>query len=763
MSISRRLIVSVSLILVLFAINLGINLWGSSQRASTLQYLRRAIERQLLANEIEQEFGQRLKEVELFHNLRMTVDTTALDPGETKDIQIKLTQINNLASQLRSWSDSKRVSRVDSFIARYDEIKSRWYTLYTSTNKPQQTTAPSKSDISEILEHLSLIKSEEQKTVLEAAQNDRETAKLVRYLNLSIFTLSSLLALIISFLLIGYLRRNFRILNRGADTLAKGDLDRRITINNNDEFGDLAYSFNHMATALNSAMQEARTARDDAEQANQSKSAFLANMSHELRTPMNAIIGYSEILLEDAEEMELAGFQDDLHKIRAAGKHLLALINDILDISKIEAGKMTLYIESFSLPELVKDVVATIRPMVEQNDNRIEVILDDFSEPMSADSTKVRQVLFNLLSNASKFTKGGSIILRISLRGASERQMVHIEVEDSGIGMSGEQLNKVFDEFSQADNSTTRKYGGTGLGLAISKRFCEMMGGSIAVASQEGDGSKFSVQIPLTVKESVENNADIDRSAAGAENTVLVIDDDPTIHDLLQRFLAKDGFRVLAADSGEKGIQLAREFHPKVITLDVLMPVMDGWAVLRELKNDPSTSRIPVVMLTMTDNKKLGYSLGATEYINKSVDRNVLISIINDLAQTGSTDEILIVDDDPKARQLIKGMLKKEAWKIAEAEHGKQALDYLEKSIPTVILLDLMMPEMDGFAFLNNLRVNPDWREIPVIVITAKEMINDDLAEIKNKAGIVLFKTGSTQGELVEKLNEALAEFSDSG
>ena len=472
---------------------------------------------------------------------------------------------------------------------------------------------------------------------------------------------------------------------------------------------------------------ELLAARRASEAANSAKSQFLANMSHELRTPLNAIIGYSEMLEEEAGERGHEDYVPDLQKIRAAGRHLLALINDVLDLSKIEAGKMELHLDSFELKPAVDAVATTVQPLIEKNGNTLKLELAADLGVIRADVTRVRQILFNLLSNASKFTERGTITLRVA-RTTDQRpttnDCVVFEVRDTGIGMTPEQLGRLFQAFSQAEASTSSKYGGTGLGLAISKMFAEMMGGSIAVASEPGVGTTFTVRLPTDVKADKADRAvesAVAATTAATAGTVLVIDDDPEVRLLLARMLNKDGFRVLEAAEGEQGIALARSERPDVITLDVLMPGMDGWGVLAALKNDADLAAIPVVMLSIMDERNLGYSLGAAEYLTKPIERSQLSAVLAKYRRSDGAS-VLVVEDDSATRAVLRRALEKEGWQVREAENGRVGLERVEEQAPALILLDLMMPEMDGFEFIDSLRARQPTGAPPVVVITAKTL-----------------------------------------
>ncbi len=508
------------------------------------------------------------------------------------------------------------------------------------------------------------------------------------------------------------------------------------------------------------AEEELRRAKDAAEAASRTKSQFLANMSHELRTPMNAILGYSEMLQEEAEEERLDSFTPDLQKIQNAGKHLLALINDILDLSKIEAGKMELYLEDFDIAGTVGDVAATVQTLVAKKNNRLIVHCPSDVGKMRADLTKIRQSLFNLLSNAAKFTENGEITLDVRREGPDWL----FAVRDSGIGMTAEQMAGLFEAFAQADASTTRKYGGTGLGLAITRRFCRMMGGDTLVESEPGKGSVFTLRLPAVVLEA-KPAGDMMPAAIHSEmppltsggDLVLVIDDDPAARDLMRRFLSKEGFRPATAGSGEEGLRVARELHPVAITLDVMMPGMDGWAVLQQLKADPETQDIPVIMLTMVDDKNIGFALGATEYMTKPIDRGRLAALLGRYRCAEAVCSVLLVEDDGPTREMMRDLLTREGWNVIEAPNGRVALECLESTVPDLVLLDLMMPEIDGFEFAQRLRERPEWQAIPVIVLTAKDITEADRLRLNGYVERIVQKGAWDRNALLRDVRALIA------
>ena len=492
--------------------------------------------------------------------------------------------------------------------------------------------------------------------------------------------------------------------------------------------------------------------------ANRAKSTFLATMSHEFRTPLTAIFGYTELMKMQAEHYGYQELVVDIERIWTSGKHLLALINDVLDLSKIEAGKAELYIEDINLRVLIDDLVSANQPLVAKNGNRLTLVAAEDLGSMRTDATKLRQVLLNLLSNAAKFTQQGEIVLGVELDQRADDVWVRFSISDTGIGLSAEQSQHIFQPFIQADASTTRKYGGTGLGLALCKHLCTLLGGQITLESTLGAGSTFVVTLPahmayeLTATTAwIEYEAEeVDPFDSDADDsaiaTVLVIDDDPQCREIIMRHLIGQGLNVECAASGAEGLRLARKLAPSAITLDVVMPGMDGWEVLTAFKADPLLADIPIIMLSIVDDKMQGFALGATDYLVKPIDRDRLVKLLQQHGRSSDSDlrphnrTILLVEDDANVRAITARAISAAGWQVVEVATGRAALDWAATHTPALILLDLMLPELDGIQVLEGLHELPHAQHIPVVVVTAKELTPTERTYLHNSVAQVLQK-----------------------
>jgi signal transduction histidine kinase/DNA-binding LytR/AlgR family response regulator len=487
-----------------------------------------------------------------------------------------------------------------------------------------------------------------------------------------------------------------------------------------------------------------------AEQADRAKSAFLANMSHELRTPLNAILGYAELLGEDLADTTDASVQHDLDRIRGAGTHLLSLISDVLELARVEAGRADVFYERIDLSSVLQRVVDDLAHAAAVRGNTITI---DAVPPGSVvtDVAKLTAVMDRIVGNANKFTSRGAI--RLSAEHGPDGLV--LRVSDTGIGISAEQKRHIFREFSQADASTTRRYGGTGLGLTIASRLIELLGGDIHVESEQGQGSTFVVEVPTPRDWTATGDpvASLERDPPGRRATLLLIDSDATLRRQMTTQLTTAGFQVLATASGVEGLRLARAQRPDVILLDVVLPDVDGWNLLMGFKRDPSLQDIPVVLVTLADDRTRGLAIGATDFLAKPIRRDALLATMRRVLPSSANGPILVVEDDDATRDVTVRMLKGEGYPVDSVADGRQALTWLdEHPLPSLILLDLMMPEIDGFHVITELQCRDDWKAIPVVVFTAMDVPPARLAFLERHVESVVQKGGYGPERMLEEV-----------
>ncbi len=521
------------------------------------------------------------------------------------------------------------------------------------------------------------------------------------------------------------------------------------------------------------AEEAIRRARDEAEEASRTKSQFLANMSHELRTPLNSVIGFAGILLKNKTGNLHPTDLNFLERIQANGKHLLVLINEILDLSKIEARKVELQLAPVALDILVRETIAQQEGLVRDRPVQLLADLPATIAPIQTDAEKLRQVIINLIGNALKFTERGSVTVRV-VTNAVDHQPARIEVIDTGIGIPREKLGVIFEAFQQADASTARKYGGTGLGLTISQALCRFMGFHIKVTSEVGRGSTFSVILggkregaaPLASNGPVvKNSSEISAAATSSElrgKLVLVIDDESDSRVLLTNMLEEFGCQVIAANSGEQGLRMAREFRPQLITVDLLMPQMDGASVIRALKADPQLRDIPLVVVSIVAEERRGSILGAVDILEKPVAREDLLAALR-RSLLPARSKILIVDDEEDARRILLSHLADEPVEVRTANNGQEALTALATFPADLVLLDLMMPVMDGVAFLDVLRTDPRYQHLPVVVITSKELSDAEKEQLRRQTLEIVKKTELSEEKFKQLLQRVLKKQTEDG
>lgn len=576
-----------------------------------------------------------------------------------------------------------------------------------------------------------------------------------------------------------WVRRLLRPLSVLSTTLSAADLDKNVQVPEIDKkmtseieqvWRAVQQLFVRLKQRDEDVAEEHRTAqlaleeKLEAEAANYEKSQFLANMSHELRTPLNAIIGYSEMLYEEAEEKKDFAQTKDLSRIRTAGRHLLSLINDVLDLSRIELGKTELYLEDADLSELIGEVVDTIQPLIVTNNNNLVVNCDAGLGSIHVDTSKFRQTLINIVGNAAKFTRDGIITLTVNRETAPgsgvETGWIVVRVKDTGIGISKEQQKKLFTAFTQADESTTRVFGGTGLGLAISRNICRLMGGDITVNSQIEKGSEFCVRIPSRVtnaekninneaakgrpqgdeKKRTKNNPVEINERRNRASKILVIDDDVSVVDLLKRTLGQDGFQVEGITHGDDGLNKARKIMPDLILLDILIPDVSGWSILAQLKKDPAVAHIPVIMHSALDDRNTAFALGASDYLFKPASHAALSEIVLKNLRGKNIVNILVIEDDEGERHLMRMAFEREGWDVAEENDVELGLVRVEKNNPSAIILGLNIRKMDGVRFLTQLGNKEGCRNIPVLALISNSLPDDEKKELLKKVDLLVEK-----------------------
>ncbi|MCK6543936.1 response regulator [bacterium] len=533
------------------------------------------------------------------------------------------------------------------------------------------------------------------------------------------------------------------------------------------------FEFEEKNQELENAYRRLEEMRRDVVEANQLKSQFLSNMSHELRTPLNSIMALSSILLARMDGELTEEQEKQIRIIEKSGKNLLALINDILDLSKIESGKMDVFFAEYAVREFADSIRMTVLPMVRESNLEMEVDVDETLDIHSTDENKLKQILLNLLSNAIKFTPHGKV--RLQVRPTKFADVLEFSVIDTGIGIDRENYEKIFDPFRQLDGSATRKYGGTGLGLAVTKRMVELLGGKISVESEIGKGSTFKFILPakkrgdsskpfsaqeieamFTRKQDEADQLITDSAIDSAKKTVLLVDDDKETLYAFRKYFEEEHYNILFAQDGETALVKSAQYRPNVITLDIMMPRKDGWEVLQELKKNPDTKNIPVAIVSMIDNKKLGYSLGTSDYLVKPVQRDAFMKRIQKLTEMKGLRKILIVDDDLSQAELIEEILESDDFLSEVATSGEKAIQAARRKSYDLVILDLMMPQIDGFAVLSSLQSDPITQNLPVLVLTGKLLTQEDHRKLSGNHYYIFQKSAFSREKLLEQIHRIM-------
>lgn len=738
MTLLQRLTFAIFGVLLLFAINVIAFAIGNHTIRESLDEVTDAVKGQLNASILRQSLDNLHKQVLVVVTLRESAEQQ-ISAAEADRMHREIQKLRTLVRAMERNTNEVSLP-VHTVLAREVEaLFGEWEELLLGLQLSQHGNL-SIDDLKQVYGRAERALSAFEAAMIGVSRNEsrqvEDTGRMIGRITGMVFLSSIFFTSFLGFLLIRHTNESLRRLREGTVRIGSGDLDYRISVPTNDEFGQLARAFNNMSDRLGHAVQEVQEAKEQADRANTAKSSFLANMSHELRTPLNAIIGYSEMMVEmAAEEEDLAAAEltGDMQRILTAGRHLLSLINSVLDLAKIETGKMTLYREPFDAIEILHELATTMHTLAAHNGNRIEIDAPQ-GQPLNivSDQTRFRQIFANLLSNACKFTQDGTITLGIVPFTRNDADWLRLWVRDTGIGMTPEQLQTVFDAFVQADSSTTKRYGGTGLGLALCREFCTLLGGTIDATSEPGHGSTFTVELPvdaMALPRRPAKQASSSRDAASAPEvsmqTVLVIDDDDDARELTARTLRAEGCHVLEAAGGDDGLRIAREQLPDLIVLDLVMPGMDGWEVLSVLKDNEETCDIPVILQSMLDAHAQALEHGAAGFLSKPVDKRRLAGMLELLAPRGRRGHVLLIESASQARDALVEGLRNQGWDISSTEQAGEALAIARQSPPDLILLSLGLPGDDVVSLSEELAHNATLRSVPVFVLAGADSNTD--------------------------------------